>query len=51
MAMPRWVRRGLVALGIVVILALVVGLAAPFLVDVNRYKPAIAGRIRAATGR
>ncbi|HXH28585.1 MAG TPA: AsmA family protein [Candidatus Polarisedimenticolia bacterium] len=51
MAMPRWVRRGLVALGIVVILALAVGLAAPFLVDVNRYKPAIAGRIRAATGR
>jgi AsmA protein len=51
MSVPRWARRGLVALGIVVILALAVGLAVPFLVDVNRYKPVIAAKIREVTGR
>jgi hypothetical protein len=51
MNLPRWGRRSLIAIAFLGVLLLAAALAVPLLVDVNRYSPLIAARVREATGR
>jgi len=48
---PRWARLGMMAAAALVLLLIAAAFALPLLLDVNRYRPAIASALQDATGR
>ena len=51
LALEVAMKKALIAIGIVVVLLIVVALALPFLIDVNRFKPTLEADLSMALGR
>src|SRR2546421_653665 len=51
MAISRWTKRSLVIVGSTIVILVILVLALPFIIDVDRFRPQIEAQLKSALGR